>query len=265
MFERFLNNKKSEDKTKEMEDLSNSWDEEKILIELQPQINSADAQAIGAEALSRYLEEDNSVLSPLMYVPLLESASVVSQLDLVVVRKVAQMMARWKVTGHKSVPISINLSRIDFSEAGFMDKVHAAFIEHGINPNMITFEIHESSLMDSFEMMCSRIEGVHLKGYHIAIDDFGSNGHFLMLPFDLPVDTLKFDIAYLKKAARTDKGLLMIKGMVEGFNRAGLELICEGVETEEERGMVTDMGITHIQGFVYDRPLSVTDFENKYL
>ncbi len=268
MFGRFLNNKKEpvhNTVPQDFSDISTGWDEEKIVVELQPQISAADGKVIGAEALSRYKETDDNVLSPLMFVPLLESASVVSQLDLVVVKKVGEMMARWNVTGRGSVPISINLSRIDFSERGFMDKVHASFLEQGIAPSKITFEIHESSLIDSFETMRERIISVHDKGYHIAIDDFGSNGHLIMLPFDLPVDTVKFDLGYLKSAAKSNSGRRMAEGLVDGFKKAGLRLICEGVETDEDRSMATGLGIEDIQGFLYDRPLDISTFESKYL
>ena len=267
MFGRFLNNKKSTEQPQapDLSGLNSGIDEDKIVIELQPQILARDGSIAGAEALSRYMETDNSVISPLLFVPLLESASIVSQLDLVVVKKVAELLARWKVAGHGSVLISINLSRIDFSEPGFMDKVHQTFLQQGIDPTRITFEIHESSLIDSYETMGERIKGVAEKGYHIAIDDFGSNGHLVFLPFDLPVDTIKFDISYLRKATQTPAGEQMAKGLISGMKAAGLQLISEGVESEEERDLIMKLGIDRIQGFLYDRPLELSAFENKYL
>ena len=128
------------------------------------------------------------------------------------------------------------------------------------------------SLMDDFvegdmpaELFRKEETGGATDILRVAIDDFGSNGHVVILPFELPVDTAKFDLSYLRNAAKSDAGRIMLTGLVESFQKAGLRLISEGVETEEDLALVTSLGIRSIQGFFYDRPLGIAAFERKYL
>lgn len=266
MFGGLLGNKKAIEKEAEaFSGLEEGLDEDKIVIELQPQIDHKCGKLVGAEALSRYRETDENLLAPMMFVPLLESASVVSELDLNVVGKVAETVARWKVSGMGSIPVSINLSRIDFAETGFMDRVHALFLQNGIAPDQITFELHESALIDNFEKMAKRLMGAKDKGYRLAIDDYGSSGHLVLLPYDLGVDTIKLDVKFLRALAGSQKSRSMGQGLVNGLTDAGVQLVAGGIETDADLKAAEAFGIHVIQGFYYDRPLSVDIFEEKYM
>lgn len=266
---------KSKDKASSKKDIDDSFevdslnledrlDENKVVVELQPQISVNGDVCIGAEALSRYVDDNNNMIGPMMFLPILESSSVVSELDYTVVKQVAAKLEEWRKAGKEPMPVAINFSRADFSEKGFLEKVDACFDEHGVDKNFITIEIRESSIADSYEFMYNRLKWLHGKGYRIAIDDFGRENNLFFKMADLPVDIIKFDRVVLYDSIHTERGKMMMAHMVEGFSLAGYDIICEGVETEEQKAVAMDLGIRFIQGFLYDKPMSMDAFEEKY-
>lgn len=245
-------------------ELEDTLDEDKVVVELQPLMSVNGDVCIGAEALSRYVDNNDKIIGPMMFLPILESSSVVSELDYTVVRRVGARLYKWKKAGKEPMPIAINFSSADFSEKGFLEKIDDCFDKYQVDKNFITIEIRESSITDNYEFMYNRLKWLHKKGYRLAIDDFGRENNLFFKLADLPIDIIKFDRAVLYDSIHTDRGKMMMSHMVEGLTLAGYDIICEGVETEEQKAVAIDLGIKFIQGFLYDRPMSMDAFEEKY-
>ncbi|MBR1635253.1 MAG: EAL domain-containing protein [Lachnospiraceae bacterium] len=264
MFERFLKKKQTEAEPRP-KFVMPDFDEQKIIIEIQPIIRPSDGAVVGAEALSRYLGEGDRMIEPLLFVPILESASVISELDAAVVRRMIAQMKKWREQGKKMFPMSFNFSRADFSEKGFLENMDALLQENGIEKELVTIEVRESAVADSYEFMQKRLTWLHEQGYRIAIDDFGREDNLIFFFGDLPIDIVKFDRAVLMDAMHTEKGGRIMRHLIAGLKEAGMTVICEGVEDREQEQIVMDAGCEQIQGFLYDKPLGIWEFGQKYL
>lgn len=264
MFGKFLKKKETEAEW-EQAFVMPEFDAQKIVVEIQPIIRPSDGAVVGAEALSRYLDEDNQMIAPLLFVPILESASEISELDTAVVRQMIGQMKKWREQGKRLLPMSFNFSRADFFEKGFLENMDALLQENGIEKDLVTVEVRESAVADSYEFMQKRLLWLHDKGYRIAIDDFGREDNLIFFFGDLPIDIVKFDRAVLMDAMHTAKGGVIMRHLIDGLKDAGMTVVCEGVESKEQEKAVLDAGCEGIQGFLYDKALGVKEFGEKYL
>ncbi len=236
-----------------------------IQLFLQPKYSVADNRIIGAEALSRFCDEDGEILSPAFYIPILEQAGIVSRLDLQVLEKSVELLRKWKEAGHELFPISVNLSRVDLTEDAFIERLDALVESAGIDKNLIEFELTETVLAKDLDAIIAKLTVLREKGYRIALDDFGSGYNSLYVLGQIPANVIKFDRGFVLHSIQNQMGMTILKNLVNTFKEIQFEVLCEGVETEDEKQKIVSCGCDVIQGYLYDRPLRVTDFEQKYI
>ncbi len=235
-----------------------------IKVCLQPKVDSKTHKLIGAEALSRIPLEDGSLLPPGLYVPILEKSSNILKLDWYMIHSVFSLIGGWLRRGITPVPISINLSKLHFYSDGFAHNVYNAFCEYNIPADYIEFEITES-LFEKNSYIMKELEILRSYGFKISMDDFGTGYSTLHMLGTLPIDIVKFDRLLVHSSMSSKKSLDILKGLMTIFKDIDLSVICEGVETEEEEEVVNRCGCCSIQGFLYDKPIGVNDFEGKYM
>lgn len=240
-------------------------EDNRILVLLQPKICVDTQKIIGAEALSRILDKDGNVLSPAVFIPILEKSGRITDLDQNVTKAVYHIIEKWQEEGRELVPISINLSRNHFFKEDVVESIIKEFESHNIDKSLIEFEITESVFFEQADILIQKIEKLREYGFKISVDDFGAGYSSLNLISILPVDVIKLDRGFIQNSLKTPKGKNIVKGLIEILNTVELQIVCEGVETREEEKIIREYGCKHVQGFLHDRPIPIPIFQEKYL
>ncbi len=242
-----------------------AMEKDAIRIFLQPKYSVTEQKIIGAEALSRFYDEKGEVLSPSLYVPVLEQAGIVSRLDFEVLEKTVELLAKWQKAGKTLFPISVNLSRVDLMEEGFLERLDQAVEDAGVSREYIEFELTETVLVKDLDEIIAKLTALREKGYRIALDDFGSGYNSLYVLGQVPANVIKFDRGFVLHSIQNEMGMTILSNLVNTFKEIKFEVLCEGVETEVEKEKIVACGCEVIQGYLYDKPMEIDDFEAKYI
>jgi len=240
-------------------------EERSILVYFQPKVSVSEHCVVGAEALTRLQNEDGSIIPPDVFIPVLESSGKILELDWYVMRFVFSKIRDWLDEGKKPQKISVNLSKIHFYYDTLVDDIIREFEKHQISPEYVEFEITESVFFEEADLIISKIERLREYGFKVSVDDFGSGYSSLNLIGILPVDIIKLDKRFVKNSLGNKKGKDIIKGLISILNEIDMDIVCEGIETKEEERIVYEFGCDSMQGYLYDRPIPVSDYEKKYI
>lgn len=257
--------KKKDDESRLIPIFEKAIEENAILVYMQPKYNVSENEVQGAEALTRLRDEDGKLIPPDDFIPVLEDSGKVLELDWYVMRYVFAKVKEWLALGKRVVPISVNLSKLHFYYDNLVNDIINEFDTYDIDPKYIEFEVTESVFFEEAELIISKIEKLREHGFKVSVDDFGAGYSSLNLIGILPVDTIKLDKGFIKNSLGNRKGMEIMKGLIQILNEIDMEIVCEGIETTEEEKVVYEYGCDHMQGFLYDRPIPVKDFEAKYM
>lgn len=229
----------------------------------QPKVRAEDNVMVGAEALCRWVK-DGEVISPGDFIPVLERFGNISQLDLYMVEAVASDLRRCIDAGAAPVRTSLNISRRDLAVPHLADRINEIVNRYAIPHELIEIELTETFTTDEFSLMLKLINELREMGYKISIDDFGSGYSTLTLLKSIRADIIKLDRAFIKDM--TDPGSedgIILRNVVHMVNELDIEVIAEGVETAEQVKFLDDVGCKVIQGYYFDRPLPVDEFDKR--
>ena len=262
-------NKKIEEKAKVEREMIPMFEralkDNRILVYLQPKVAIESGIVVGAEALVRMLDDDGKIVPPMSFIPILERTGMIIKLDFCVLEQVCALIRKWIDEGVKPVRISVNLSRFDFQEDGPWEQMLEKIKEYDIPRDFLEFEVTETIFYDDVEFIINKLRQLRAKGHKVSMDDFGSGYSSLNTVGLMPIDIIKFDRGFVQNSINNQKGLDIMSGLVDIFSKINMEVICEGVETEEEEKTVHQCGCDYVQGYYHDRPLPITDFETKYI
>lgn len=223
-----------------------------IKVFYQPIVHTLFGTLTSFEALTRWYDADEGVISPSVFVPALERTRLIHRLDIYVVNKVAEDIRARLDAGLPVVPVSFNLSRADFQNCDIFDEVEKALQLHNVPRDLVRVEITESLLAgeDSLRLSVKRFRDA---GYQVWMDDFGSGYSFLNILKDCEFDELKLDMAFL--SSLNQKAKKIVCATVKMAKDIGVSTIAEGVETQEQLDFLRSIGVEKIQGFYFGRPL----------
>lgn len=242
-----------------------AMEENRILIYLQPKFTIDTQELVGAEALVRLVDNNGQILSPNLFIPVLERAGMISDLDGYVTEQVYRLVNSWLERQLEPIPVSINLSRLDLTNEEKWQGIQEKISDYRIPKKYIEYEVTETVFLDDLNYITGKIGNIQKDGYKVSMDDFGAGYSSLNTVGILPIDIVKFDRGFVQNSINTRKGIEIISGMIDIFKRIGLEVICEGVETREEEQMVAACGCNLVQGYLHDRPIPIDEFERKYM
>ena len=188
-----------------------------------------------------------------------------SRLDYQVLEKSVALLKKWKNEGHELFPISVNLSRVDLMEDSFVEELDQLVEASGIDKSYIEFELTETVLAKDLDAIIAKLNILRYKGYRIALDDFGSGYNSLYVLGQVPANVIKFDRGFVLHSIQNQMGMTILSNLVNTFKEIKFEVLCEGVETEAEKQKIVSCGCEVIQGYLYDKPLQIEDFEQKYI
>lgn len=231
-------------------------------IYLQPKYDMRDSRIIGAEALARWRHPKEGMISPGEFIPLFERNGFILRLDEYIWDQACQTLSRWLAEGGKAVPISVNVSRIHLHDPEFCQKLEGLLKKYQIPPSLLELEITESAYTECPQTLYGIMDQLQESGFIFSMDDFGSGYSSLNVLKDIPVDIVKIDLNFLRKARRGEAaGKSVLKGTVQLVKGMNLAVIAEGVETQDQADFLLSIGCTQAQGYYYAKPMEVQEFE----
>lgn len=233
----------------------------------QPVIRSITGKVCGFEALARWDDPTYGLLPPDAFIPALEEARVIHLLDSSIIRQVCRQYRDCADRGEPVVPISLNLSRLDFDLCDIFGVVEEAAHEFAVPRRMLNIEITESALGADPDYMTAMMGKFHDTGYQVWMDDFGSGYSTLNVLKDFDFDELKMDMEFLSRFG--EKSRTILASVVDMAKKLGIQTLAEGVETEEHRDYLQRIGCEKMQGYLFGKPRPysadmVTDLIGQY-
>lgn len=242
-----------------------SFRKESIRVYLQPKISSETKKIIGAEALSRLVDDAGNVIPPAKFIAALEKTGKIVELDFFVLSFICKLIRKWMNDGIEPITISFNLSRMHFYSPTVVEDIIKLAEEYNVPPQYLEIEVTESVFFEAQEMIVSKVSALREYGFKVSVDDFGSGYSSLSLIGVLPVDVVKLDKSFVRESLKSPRSGDLMKGLIRILNEIKLEIVCEGVETPEEEKMVNEYGCNEVQGYLYDKPIPTDEFESKYI
>ncbi len=237
----------------------------RVRVFFQPKIDIATHEIKGAEALSRMFNNEGEIVQPDVFIPVLENSGKIVELDWYVMKTVFSFIKEWISEGRRVVPVSINLSRMHFYEGQVADRIYNEFLKYQIPIEYIELELTESLFFAESKIIMSEVAKLRQYGFRVSMDDFGVGYSNLNSLGQLPVDIIKFDKGFIQSSSMSEASNQILLSLIKVFRKINFEVICEGVETIEDEKRVFDCGCDIVQGYLYDKPLEVSIFKEKYI
>ncbi|MCR5421440.1 MAG: EAL domain-containing protein [Lachnospiraceae bacterium] len=246
-----------------MRDAQKAIENNEFFIMYQPIVDVQTKEIVSAEALVRWRKSDGSFVSPGEFIPTFEKNGFVSALDSYVWERVCRFQYNRKLQGKNIVPISVNFSRMDFYNPNLYEDIIKITEQYGLNSDCLKIEITESAYMDQPQELINVIQRFKDDGYKVLMDDFGSGFSSLNMLKDMSVDVLKIDMRFMDSLDTSDKAGNILYSIIQMAKAIHMEVIAEGVETENQYDMLLSMDCDRIQGFYFYRPLPEEEFIEK--
>ena len=214
-----------------------------------------------AEALIRWRHPEFGMVAPYDFISLFEENGLIQMLDQFVWRETAGKIRYWRDKYGVTIPVSVNVSRIDIYDPQIEQKIDGMVEECGLAPEDLHLEITESAYADNAEQMIQVVENFRKKGYLIEMDDFGAGYSSLNMLANLPIDVLKLDMKFIQDIHTDEKCLRMVQLIMDIAKFLDVPVVAEGVEVEEQYRLLKEMGCQLIQGYYFSKPVPADEFE----
>ncbi len=231
----------------------------------QPKVDMHTGRLIGSEALVRWHHPEYGLIMPGHFIPLFERNGLVKKVDWAIFEAVCQQLQTWLEQGLNPLPVSCNFSRLHFDLPDFPDKLAIVAERYHIPHGLLEIEITESAIASAPDSLTAMVLHLQEKGFLIAIDDFGSGYSSLGQLHQLMANVLKLDRSFVRHGLLEQREQIVIRNLVHLAGELGMTVICEGVETPEQAAVLTKLGCSLAQGFLYYQPLTPADFEQLLL
>lgn len=245
-----------------LSDIQNAMDNQEFTFYAQPQCDISTGKIVGAESLVRWCHHSKGLISPGVFIPVLEKNGFIADLDRYTWDKVCAWIRSWLDRGYHPVPISINVSRIDIFSMDVPGYLKQLMRKYGLQPNMLKIEITESAYAEDNDDIKKTVKQLQDAGFLVMMDDFGSGYSSLNMLKDVSVDVLKIDMRFLDmEEHEAKKGIGILESIVNMSLQMGVPIIVEGVETKQQEDFLLGMGCRYTQGYYYYKPLPINEFE----
>ncbi len=203
------------------------------------------------------------MITPGEFIPVFEKNGFIYSMDLFLWKKTCQMLQEWQASGWGNLPISVNVSRTDLYHEDLPKTLSELVSRYGRRPEDLHLEITESAYVKDSSQMLSVICRLKQAGFVIEMDDFGSGYSSLNMLSELPIDVMKLDLNFLKQGEDTGRRQKVMQLMVHLAKELQLQVIAEGVETQEQALLLKTMGCRYAQGYLYGRPMPEEEFTRR--
>ncbi|MCR5302325.1 MAG: EAL domain-containing protein [Lachnospiraceae bacterium] len=245
-----------------IQDMDSSIKNHDFVVYFQPKYGiSGDVPHLKSEeALIRWKHPELGMISPGDFIPLFEGNGLVQKLDRFVWEEAGAQIARWKEKYDMTVPVSVNVSRIDIYDPKLEENLLAILEKNGLTTNDMLLEITESAYSDNAARLIEVVNSLRDKGFRIEMDDFGSGYSSLNMLTTIPIDVLKMDMKFVRNMLNDDKSLKLCELVMDISKFLGVPVVAEGVEEQAQFDKLKSMGCDLIQGYYFSKPLPPEEF-----
>lgn len=244
--------------------LKRALQQEGLVLHYQPVIDMRTGQLVSVEALLRLTGDDGRIIGPDHFIPIAESAGLIGQLGEWVTVEACRQIKEWQKEGLPSVNMALNVSPLQFRQRGFAQQLQSIVQDAGLNPSCIQIEVTESTVMGNVDDAVNTLKSIRSSGIKIALDDFGTGYSSLSHLGNLPLDKLKVDQSFVRRLEQDNSSKAITMAIIALGRTLNLEVVGEGIESEEALAYLDEQGCNQAQGYFISRPLLPADFANWY-
>jgi diguanylate cyclase (GGDEF)-like protein/PAS domain S-box-containing protein len=245
--------------------LRQALDKEEFVLRYQPKVNFESGMVTGAEALIRWNDPRTGLVPPGRFIPILEETGLIHEVGRWALRKAIADYLRWRNAGLAAVRIAVNVSALQLRNRAFVAEIEQAIGTDAHAAAELELEITESMIMDDVKQGIATLQAIRAMGVSIAIDDFGTGFSSLGYLSKLPVDTLKVDRSFVTDMTSGPQGLALVSTIINLAHSLKLNVVAEGVETEEQSRLLRVLNCDEMQGFLFSKPVPIEVFESRFL
>ena len=245
--------------------LRQALDKEEFVLHYQPKVNLVSGKLTSAEALIRWNDPRTGLVPPARFIPVLEETGLINEVGRWALHKAIEDYLHWHGAGLAAVRIAVNVSPQQLRDRGFTSQILQAITIHEHAPFGLELEITENLIMADVKHSIASLQTIRAMGISIAIDDFGTGFSSLSYLSKLPVDTLKIDRSFVIEMTETPEGLALVSTIINLAHSLKLNVVAEGVETEEQSRLLRLLNCDEMQGYLLSKPVPSEIFETRYL
>jgi EAL domain-containing protein (putative c-di-GMP-specific phosphodiesterase class I) len=234
--------------------------QDEFLLYYQPKIDISSGRIIGGEALIRWLDPELGMMFPKQFVPIAEESGLIVPIGSWVLREACRQVRVWQDLGLQVVPVSVNISAVEFRHKSFLEGVALILKETGMLPSLLELELTESILMHDAESSATVLQSLKAMGLQLAIDDFGTGYSSLSYLKRFPISTLKIDQSFVQDIAEDKDDANIVSAMIGMGKSLKQRVIAEGVETEAQLAFLRTLQCDEGQGFLFGHPMPADKF-----
>ena len=233
----------------------------------QPKFNIRMNNIFGVEILIRWHKSNGEIVPPNEFISRLEDEKLIYLIDYYAIEECMIKISEWSVNDSINiVPISVDLSKRTLMREDFLGRLNCLIKKYKINLKYLEFEITERETLDfSIDDINRRIEEIKMLGIKISIDDFGSGNLNISFSLDVDLDIIKIDKSMIDRIGKNKKIEYILSAIMNLARDNNIELIAEGIETEEQNKFLIDNGYNFGQGYYFSKAIELSEFEKKYL
>ena len=234
-------------------------------IYLQPKCDFKTARTHSAEALVRWMHPKRGMIPPDSFIPVFEKNGFILKLDMFMLEETLRLLKTWKERGTPVVPVGVNFSRLHLQDPRFIEVLAQTADKYGVDHHLLEVELTESVVFGNVDLMKQVVDGLHEKGFSVAMDDFGAGYSSLNVLKNLDFDCVKLDKEFLACGEENPRMRQIISGLVHMLKSLGSGVVAEGVETPEQAEFLSRIGCDLAQGYLFSRPLPPQDFAQRLI
>lgn len=246
-------------------ELHSAIENRQIEMFLQPKFHLQKRVIIGAEALARWRNPNGSYKMPFEFIPILEKVGYIDELDFFIYAEVLSTLERWKHDGIKLLPVSVNFSQHHIIQPNFAESIIKTANEFDVDKSLVEIEITESCFSGDTQALFTVMDKLRSQGFKVSIDDFGVGYSTLSVLMKAPVDIVKIDKSFIDNIENNRSDREFVTNMCSLIDTAHKDIIFEGVETDAQADILSGSGYTQAQGWLFDKAMSLKQFEEKYI
>jgi len=244
-------------------DLRRALSEQQLQLYYQPQYRH-DGKPFGAEALIRWLHPVRGMISPADFIPIAEESTMIQEIGHWVLETACQQLTAWsKNDKTRHLLLAINVSAHQFMMPHFLESVQTTIKTYGVAPSRLKLELTESVILSDLEDVIDKMQKLRIFGVKLSLDDFGTGYSSLSYLKRLPIDQIKIDQSFVRDIVTDPNDAVMVKNIIDIANNFKLDVIAEGVETEEQFNFLKKNGCLAFQGYLFGKPTPIAQFESR--
>jgi EAL domain-containing protein (putative c-di-GMP-specific phosphodiesterase class I) len=218
--------------------------------------------AIGAEALVRWIHPQRGLVSPAEFIPIAEESSLILEVGDWVLDTACKQIAEWsKVKQTSNLVLAVNISAKQFMQSDFVHQIASIIHKYKISPSRLKLELTESVVLDDLKTVVAKMNALREIGVTLSLDDFGTGYSSLSYLKQLPLDQIKIDQSFVRDMTTDLSDAMMVKNIIDMAHNFGLNVIAEGVETENQLSKLKENGCKSYQGYLFSKPLPIEEFD----